>query len=220
MKDKIEKSDHITTDDQGYDQHPAWGVIGVGRVQGSSAALFDSEIQHQHYMVLRIRQARRKRDLNRDWIHGDIRPIIEVAMSEAQWAAFVSSAGKGDGTPCTIQFANGERTPELPHDPRLAESLEEVREAGNKAIEKIREAFKKVEEKPNKGNIRNLGIMIGHLPANMHFAAESLAEAAEEVVTKARADIEAFAQSAAERRGLEPGELSETHLLDEGSEDK
>jgi hypothetical protein len=81
-----------TTDEHGDEQHPAFGMIGASRVSSSppGATLFDSDIRHQHTVTVRIATATRRRDLNHGWLHRK-REFVEVEMSEAQWASFVSS---------------------------------------------------------------------------------------------------------------------------------
>lgn len=49
----------------------------------------------------------------------------------------------------------------------------------------------------------------------MSYAAKSLSEHAENVVQRARADIEAMVVSKAEQLGIDPGEVAETPLLEE-----
>lgn len=196
--------------DDGDERHPAFGLIGASRVSGN-AVLFDSDVKHQHYVVVTVRTAVRQRSLNHDRIHPDHgradSRLVEVAMSEAQWASFVSSMNTGNGVPCTLQAREGvPALPGMPYAPRLQESLDDVRESGERAIEQIRAAFEKVKDKPNKGNLRHLEAMIDNAPSNMEFAAKSLSEHAENVVQKARVDIEAMVVAKALQLGLEPGD--------------
>lgn len=85
--------------------HPAFGQITVSRVSGNSY-LYGSDFQHQHYVVVTIKRSEMLRSLARDW-YSDRGDIISVALSEAQWAAFVSSFNMGAGTPCTIERLQG-----------------------------------------------------------------------------------------------------------------
>lgn len=194
----------MAAEDEG---HPAWGLIGASRVRSTPGAnLFDSDIQHQHYVVVRIAQARRNRRLHHDHIYSDQKRIIEVAMSEAQWASFVSTMNVGDGVPCTIESVKGEEMPRLKHEPRLAESMEEVRGAANEAMEGIQKAFDAYQEKKTAANLRSLKFAIENAPSNITFAASSLTEHAENVVQRARADIESMVAAKATQLGLAPGE--------------
>jgi hypothetical protein len=197
-----------TRDEWGGEQHPAFGMIGAYRVQ-TDAVLFQSDIRHQHTVVITLRAATRHRDLNHDRIHAAARlPLMEVEMSEAQWASFVSSMNVGDGVPCTIRAREGDHmVPGVPYQPRLAESMAEVEGAGAKAIEQVQAAFEAYRERKTAANLRTLEYAIKNMPANMTFAAKSLSEHAENVVQRARADVEAMVLAKAAQLGLEPGDL-------------
>lgn len=211
-----------TSADHGSEQHPAWVLLGASRVSSSppGVSLFDSDIRHQHYVVVSLKRATRKRDLGHDWKFGR-ETIIEVAMSEAQWASFVSSMNTGDGVPATLQFDRTQDNPEVPgvpYAPRLQLSMDEVHGAAAHAEAKVREAFTAYKEHKTAGNLRDLEIAIGHMTPNIDFAAQSLSEHAENVVQRARADIEAFVVQKAQQLGLEPGDLGRPLLLEAGVE--
>jgi hypothetical protein len=192
-------------------------MIGASRVSSSppGAALFDSDIRHQHYVVVRLKRALRRRGLNRDWLGGR-EEIVEVAMSEAQWASFVSTMNVGDGVPCTIEHVDREAMPGVEHDPRLAVSMDEVGRAAEKAVEEIQAAFSAYQENKTKANRQTLEYAIKNAPGNMRFAANSLSEHAENVVQRARADIEAMVVSKAEQLGIDPADVTDPKLLGEG----
>lgn len=199
-----------TVNDRDAETHPAWGLIGASRVQTSppGANLFDSDIRHAHTVVVRISTASRKRDLGRDWKHSEAE-FVEVEMSEAQWASFVSSMNAGDGVACTIRRREDEiLVPDFPPEARLRQSIEEVERAADQAFEKVREALAAYEEKKNAANLRALHFAIENAPKNIVFAGESLTNHAENVVQKARFDIEAVANARAAQIGLDPGEIS------------
>lgn len=186
------------------ESHPSFGMIGAYRAQVSppGAALFDSDIQHRNIVTVRISTASRKRDLHHDHIMAD-REIIEIEMSEAQWASFVSSMNTS-GVPCTIAFRQGEgRIEGVPFAPRLEESMRETRRAAATAFGEITEAFADYEAKPTKDNLRMLRARISNAVPNVDFAGKSLAEHAENVVQKARADIEAIVAHKAAQLGIE-----------------
>lgn len=201
MPREVEKAG---TDEWGAETHPAFGMIGASRVSGR-AVLFDSDVEHDHFVVLRIGRATRKRDLHRDWIHsGNRADVVEVAMSEAQWASMISSMNTS-GVPCTIRYTEKEgNVPGLDFESRLDLTHREVRNRTKTAMQEVQEAFERVQEKPTKANIRELEMRMKNLPANMEFAAKSLTEHAENVVQKSRADIEAFVINKARQVGLNP----------------
>lgn len=199
-----------TRDGRGDEQHPAWALLGASRVQSSppGAVLFDSEVRHQHYVVVRLSRVSRKRGLHHDWLHGEGQ-VIELAMSEAQWASFVSSMNVGEGVPCTVLWEQGAAVPGMPHESRLQESVAEVRGAADEALAQVREAMEAYKGKKTVANLRALEAAIANAPSNMAFAASSLTEHSENVVQKARADIEAMVTAKAKQLGLEPGVLPE-----------
>lgn len=217
MKRKTEKP---TVTERGEETHPAWGLIGASRVSSSppGAVLFDSDIRHQHYVVVQLSRATRQRDLGRDWKHGD-EQIVEIAMSEAQWASFVSTMNVGQGVPCTIERVGTEAMPGMEYESRLAVSMDEVDDAAHKALEEIRKTFSAYESHKTKANRDKLKYAIQNAPDNMGFAAKSLNEHAENVVQRARSDIEAMVVSKAEQMGIEPAEIADTHLLGRGDND-
>lgn len=201
--------------DQEPETHESWLQIRANTVSSNpGASLFDSEIKHQRYVIVEICYANRRREFHRDWIM-DEKPILTVAMSMAQWGAFVSSFGTS-GVPATLQRLGGELIEEPPYEPRMAQSTAEVKEATTKAIEDVQQAFAKVEEifengggkKAMREAIFSLKCQIRNAPGNMQFAAKSLDEHVENTITKARADIEGMVTQKAAELGIEPGNMA------------
>lgn len=83
-------------------KRPSFGQIAVSRSSGGQR-LFACSVENHSVVRIRITGASIRRDLNRDWIHGDASPIVEVHMSPAQWAEFVSSFNTS-GVPCTLAY--------------------------------------------------------------------------------------------------------------------
>lgn len=193
----------IVIDDHGAETHPSFGMLRAARVSGS-VTLFDSEIVHQHYVVVELHTATRKREINHDWIHPR-KQVVSVAMSEAQWASFVSSMNT-TGVPCTIEaLPDDHMIPAAPFEPRLKQSVDYATSAADEMYDKVRERFERVKEKPTKANLRDLEIALDQVGANVGYAAKTLAEHVENVVVKARADIETMVARHAETLGIEAG---------------
>lgn len=203
-----------TIDERGNEAHPAFGSISVTRISAHPGeVLFDSEIAHQQLVRVRLGGMRRQRDLNRDWL-SPTETMVEIDMSESQWAAFVSSFNT-NGVPCTLRRT--ETTPDVPGlelDSRLALSAQETRNAAHESLATIQAAFEEVKRVGVNGKVserkaaqRSLEIAMENAPKNIEFAADSLTRHTENVVTKARADIEAMVVSKAETLGIEPAAL-------------
>ncbi len=105
----------MTRQHKSYDRHPSYGVIGFSRISGGKTKLFGSSLDGHHSTIMvRICAAEIKHDLGRDWIHGDLTPIVEVQLSPAQFAEFLTSPNVGQGVPCTIRSVNGKNVEEPP----------------------------------------------------------------------------------------------------------
>lgn len=117
-------------------KHPAFASISVSHVSGH-ANLYGSDFSHQHYVTVTIHTSELRRDLARDW-HFDRKELIEVAMSEAQWATFVSTPNR-QGPCCTLRSFNGEQTPGLPLRNSTQIFSDEVREKLTSSVERLRQ---------------------------------------------------------------------------------
>lgn len=205
-----------TLDKHGNETHPAFGFINAHRISSSpGAVLFDSDIKHGYFVRVTISTATRKRDLNQDWMYAG-RMLVEVDMSEAQWASFVSSMNTS-GVPCTLSRTESGDRPGLTYAPRLAESMKEVHGAADKAFDKIKAAMAVYEHLVNtkagaverREALRVLHYTIENATSNVDFAGRTLVEHAENVVQRSRADIEAMVLSHADRLGIDRADLGQ-----------
>lgn len=181
------------------DSHPAFGVATVARSSGSPRTLFQSDLRHNETIRLTVLTAIRGRSLQTDWVHPR-KTLVEVEMSLAQWGALISSVGIGSGVPVTIRSTESDyNIPDLPYEPRIAESLSETRGAVGKLLERAKETLTALQDaidgkqgaKAVREALRNHSASLSNAEGNAVFAVKSLKEAAETVTSQARADIEA-----------------------------
>ncbi len=90
--------------------HPAYAQVQLSRSSGGSPTLYGSDFDHQYQIRLTITHSEERRNLARSWFFPR-KEIIEIAMSESQWATLVSSMGMGSGTPVTLRHLHGEQVP-------------------------------------------------------------------------------------------------------------
>lgn len=188
--------------------HPAFGQIAASRVNGHTA-LYDSDFTHNAYIVIRLSQSELHRNLNSDWHFSKREGFVEVAMSEAQWATFVSSLNMGSGVPCTLQRLNGAMVPGLPDPkPRSDQFGAEVREDLADSIAAMRDLDTLIDE---------LGLPKGkaaQLKGKLHTAEKALSDAIpwvakqfeqhmEETVEAAKAEVHGYMTGVLQRAGLE-----------------
>lgn len=200
-----QREDH-TTDEEGWERHPAFGMARVSRVHAAPGeVLFQSDVRHGEYVEVTVSEAARKRDLKHDWVHPEC-VLVKFSMSMSQFASFVASGGT-EGVPVTLGWVGGDR-PGLRPASRLALTTAQVRAAAHDAyagIEAAEAAYEKgLEDKvpaaERKRLLGNLRAAVKNAESNVEYAARKLTEHAEDVVEKSRADIEAMIAGAQNRQ--------------------
>lgn len=213
-----EPSHHKSAAAKGEETHPSWASVRFNKASVSppGAKLVDSDIHHQHIVTMKVSTMSRHRDLHHTWWHED-RVLLEVEMSEAQFAAAITSFGDGSARPATLVFhAQGDADGPVaqcddPMPGEIQQSIAEVRSATKKATEQMAAAIANIErlldegatKKALKQAVVDARFVAGNMPSNMAFAGESLAKTVEKVVTKATHDIEALVEGRARAIGME-----------------
>ena len=89
------------------EQHPAQGLISLARAYGDLSC-FGSDIKLGSYINLRIDTATKHRSNIGDR-YSSQKSIIQVRLTYHQFAELITSFGRGDDVPCTIEAVNGKR---------------------------------------------------------------------------------------------------------------
>lgn len=187
--------------------HPSYGVIGASRVQGN-ICLFGSDFIHHNFVTISIRKAELGRGLSNDRPFG-YHEIVEVALSEAQWATFVSSMNVGQGVQCTIQHIDQKRVPGIsaPKDRHKQFKIE--------ADKRLDEFGKQLQDLSDNIGKLNLGvkakealqfqikIMKSNLKSNLKFTADQFTEHMEKVTEHAKIEVNAYLENVIHRTGLQ-----------------
>lgn len=183
--------------DQDIEREAYMGMIEVVTTQGRRA-LFDSEVNHNHSVTLRICEAFRERRHSHDKIYPD-RQIIEVNMSATQWARMVSSQGMM-GTPCTINNIQGKRIDQ----PKLRKSMPihkaEVLEGLEGVLATLDELGDTKLTRAQKDLVRKAHM---ELSDRIPFVVEAAEEHMESFTEKAKAEVESFISGSLKNIGLE-----------------
>lgn len=188
-------------------RHPAYAQIGAYRVSGT-AALYDSDFRHNHFMTIKISRSELHRGLNRDW-HFGREEIVEIAMSESQWATFVSSPNIGSGVPCTLTHFNGERIPGLPDPQARADQFRgEIEERLASTVKRVRDTIARVDElgipKAKAQTLKGaLNDLLTELGSNLPFVASQFEEHMEDTVEKAKQEVHGYMTATLQRAGIE-----------------
>ncbi|WP_155989634.1 hypothetical protein [Thioalkalivibrio sp. ALE19] len=208
-------------------EHPAYGVVQVSRSSGNSR-LFGSSLKHQHTIRLSIHRACLDRHLSSDFIHArDNRGLVEIEMSQTQWAQVVSSVGLGSGTPVTLRQVPDEEasvkvTPDIeePDETADRQHARELREKTEQALAEAKERIAELEalantsgsipKKPFREAVRKAKFAVGNAPENVAFVHDRFTETMEDAKEAAKTEIEGHIHALTLQTGLE-------HLREEGA---
>lgn len=197
-------------------KHEAYGMIGASRVSGKTK-LVGSELEHNHYIVVRVARTSKYRCHHQDRFFGSNQGMIELAMSEQQWATFVSSMNVGEGVPCTLERGPDENAKYKDYD-RLAEesnhelAQQELRDYAAKITKELADSIIGLEKmiKDNtlskpvvRERINELKMVMQGIRSNLPFHVEMHKEMMEKNVQAAKSDVEGYILNKVTALGLE-----------------
>jgi hypothetical protein len=192
--------------------HPAYATIGAHRVSSTpGAVLFQSDFTHQHYMTISIHRAVLDRGLSNDHVFAR-NELIEVGLSEAQWATFVSTVNMGMGVPCTLMRYAGDEgffVPRIiPDQTRVEQSKAEVDATVTKglaALDDLRAAVNTsgLSQKAKRDLDHKIRVAEAALGGGAQWVAKQFDEHMEKTVERAKIEVEAYLTSAVQRAGLQ-----------------
>lgn len=212
--------------------HPAFGTVVVTHPRGGCNRMFGSRVLHDSRIALTIHRAHTTRDLSHDWLSAD-EIVLSLEFTETQWAQFVASEAKGEGTPCTFKYLPKEYkgleiVPEIAGDPDVRpEYHEELGQAVLKELESIRDSKEVLNAalesgKINKATLRQAISALDNasyrLSGTAKFIAKSFKEHMEEATTEAIMNVEGYAQKYTRDLGLEVLKKTVERLGIEGPE--
>lgn len=206
---EIERKKDIVS--ESVERHPAYAQIGASRVSGNSC-LYGSDFRHHHYITISIHASALNRGLNRDWPFAR-EEYIEVALSEAQWATFVSAMNIGQGVQCTLTRRNGALIPPIAEPPQRRQQFKQEMAGHMKDIRQAAARLKGLIEKGGgKAAMREeIDKLMRELGPNLEFVASQFSEHVENTAEAGKAEVAAFLINAITRAGLES--LIEAHGL-------
>lgn len=187
--------------------HPAFGNIVAHRVSGGANQMYGSDFVHNSTIRITISTSELERDLSHDW-HFPKRQLIEVALTEAQWATFVSSLNVSSGVPCTLLSRETQRViPAIPPHDKKEQFASEVRTSMMKAMTHIRDAIRELQDgKPSKTHSKNvaeiLHMAVMECDQNVPFVEKSFREHMETTVEKAKSEVHGYVLGQVTAAGL------------------
>lgn len=202
-------------DDPKYKTHPSYGLIRWSRASGSRK-MFASIVDSGNHVRLVISTAKTHVDeFGQDRNYSD-RQIIELAMTEAQFATFLTSPD-AEGTPCTItrRIVEGEGFVSIPPPPadlaihaKLARDVElassRQKERGARAVDALKQLVG--DSLPAKKR-RQFEILLEQISttmtADIAFARERLDEQAAEMAQRVKTEVQGAITARLHQLGVE-----------------
>ena len=185
--------------------HPAYGMLAFSRRQGGKTNLFGSSIQHQNTIAMTLRHGEVCRGLSNDWYHGND-TIVEVEMSQAQFAEAITSMNMGSGVPVTIRYQENVGYLERPdfkgkkdqYNDELKEQLNKANADTKALIEEVKEMFatkKSIGKGDREEILETLNKIYANINHNVSFVYKQFNEQVDKTIVEAKSEIEAFCQS-------------------------
>lgn len=186
-------------------KHPSFGMLSFNRTHGGHSNLFGSSIQHNDTIHMVLREGVVTRGLNDDWYVGEDE-ILEVEMSQSQFAELITSMNVGTGTPCTIKYLRGKgRINEADFINKRQQITNEFKESMNERMSDAKEFYDEVNElfttkkSIGKGDremiLRRLANVTQGMESSSKFIFDQFQNQIDKTITEAKGEIEAFAQN-------------------------
>lgn len=190
----------VRPDGETVTTHPAFAQIVAARTSGGHQTLYGSDFVHNDFICIRICASELRRSLNRDWSFGR-RDIIEVRLSEAQWATFVSSPNIGSGVPCTLSVRDGQYVPTIPAPtPRSDQFTKEMKASLGEVITKLDDLIGGAKTAAQK---KEMQLLRQQIVSNLPFVADQFGRHVETTMEHAKAEIHGYMVGMIQRAGLE-----------------
>lgn len=188
--------------------HPAYAQISASRVSGS-ATLYGSDFTHGGYVSIRIAASTMRRNLSHDMPMASIQPMIEVSLSEAQWAHFVSSMNIGMGTQCTLTCRDGQPVPGIPEPVSRKSQFAGESSARMKLAMDSLAALRKAIEQAGLSKVKAAELLSKVYTAqrnigdNQQFVADMFSEHMEKTIEAAKIEVNGYVNGAMRHAGLQ-----------------
>lgn len=186
-------------------KHPSFGMLSFNRTHGGHSNLFGSSIQHNDTIHMVLKEGVVIRGLNDDRYVGEDE-ILEVEMSQSQFAELITSINVGTGIPCTIKYLRGKgRINEADFINKRQQITNEFKESMNERMSDAKEFYDEVKElfttkkSIGKGDremiLRRLANVTQGMESSSKFIFDQFQNQIDKTITEAKGEIEAFAQN-------------------------
>jgi len=202
--------------------HPAFGLISASRVtSGGGEYLHGSDFKHRNFIVISIHRAELNRSLSHDWSFARDE-VVRIALSEAQWATFVSTLNSSPGAECTLERIQGEMILSIErvttkHEVFKREMDEHLQRQLN-LVKTLREQIESatISQKKKDELTRTLSWLENELKPNLDYLGKTFGEHVERTQEKMKTEVAAYIEASIRHAGLQglgapPLQLEDEH---------
>ena len=204
------------------ERHPAYAQMSFNRQSGGHDNLYGSAIKHQETISMSItKSVKHTSEFSERYYAAGI-PLIEVRMSQSQFAQLITSMNMGSGVPVTLEAVRGKTMPKCQEITVSERANKDLESRLNKFADKVSKGRDRVTEilvkkgailKGERKEIKNIyDTLMQELRSNMPFLHECMVEAYDKTATSAKADIEAFYDNAIRKMGIEAMDLKRIEM--------
>jgi hypothetical protein len=201
------------------------GVIQINRCTGSKT-LFRSNLNNSSYMNIKILQAEECDSYGEKKTSPTTRlPLIDIDLSNSQFAELITTMNIGEGVPCTIKGFDQKRVDQTGLDDevdafsvstkyfmdnlkKFALKLADLKMAAKEVIDKS-----KLNTKYKEGLSSVINQMEQEIKSNMPFYVQQFEGVAEKVVTECKTEVDAYVSNRVTKLGLEVIKNNQIKLL-------
>ena len=196
-----------------FPTHESHGMVGISRCSGR-VPLHGSPVEPYNFIRLTVQEGVHNHGLGRDhWYAG--RMVLQLHMSETQFAQMVTTPNMGDGVPCTLTYRHTEGFVKL-DDPPAEESAagitrRQFREDVEDTLATMDDARRRVEEQLDAAKIsgklreslrREIFEVFRVFDDYAPFAMKAFEENVQTAVAAAKTEVATYVSHVAQQTGL------------------
>lgn len=202
--------------------HPSFGLASFSRVNGYSGFMFGSDVQSESYIELTISPAERVQGDFRLYYHSNRSSIVKVKMTQTQFAELLTNMNRGEGVPVTIESIGGQRIEQCNVEDvkaHLDELKDDFKQRTKKTLNSLVQTSDELKTIINKKNLSKkdqeiakelLDKYIREIRSNIPFFLELYKEETDNIVQRAKAEIDGVIQSSIVNAGIKALGLNST----------
>jgi len=189
--------------DEQKPNHPSHGLMSFRRVSGTTRRLFGSKVGHSHTIAMKVTEANVSHDplSHADHYCGG-KTLIEVELSESQFAELLTTMNVGEGVPVTVRRTEVlGRVEDIPYSCPRAEMESDLHKSLKSIADRVKTLQKEADELLAKPSLkaeerRRLAFLmmkvVQDMESNLPYVSECFYKAVDKTVVAAKAELDVW----------------------------